>query len=250
HRAGRRALLIIDEAQNLPISALEELRMLSNFQEGDRALLQSFLLGQPEFREKWALDPALEQLRQRVIATHHLQAMTAEETEGYIRHRLELVGWKNDPSFTDEAFAKIYEYTGGVPRRLNALCARVLLFAALEEAHEITGQLVEEVIADLERDNRAAAAKAKENARAGAELASLKHKLDGARFDHMGGSGISGPVLDEILRRLDVLEQYVRMHDQTIKQALELAANWLENGGSLQGGNLESGVNGELNGNG
>ena len=86
-RAGKRTLLIVDEAQNLPVSALEELRMLSNFQVGGQALLQILLLGQPEFRDKLAA-PGLEQLRQRVIATHHLDAMGADEVEAYVRHRL------------------------------------------------------------------------------------------------------------------------------------------------------------------
>src|SRR3546814_3633939 len=80
-RSGRRSLLIVDEAQNLPISALEELRMLSNFQLGGHALLQIFLLGQPEFRDTLHDSPALEQLRQQVIAPHHLYPLTASETD-------------------------------------------------------------------------------------------------------------------------------------------------------------------------
>jgi len=235
YRAGRRALLIVDEAQNLPISALEELRMLSNFQEGDRALLQSFLLGQPEFREKWALDPALEQLRQRVIATHHLEPMTAEETTGYIKHRLERVGWKDDPTFSADAFAAIHDYTQGVPRRLNTLCARLLLYGAIEELHSINREVVEEVVADLERDNRAAAAKVLEAERAETRVAAMKDRLDSTPAtepSRTNGSGHnhSDQDLGEVLRRLERLEQYVRAHDQTIKEALELAANWFEDG--------------------
>ncbi|MDA5193603.1 XrtA/PEP-CTERM system-associated ATPase [Govanella unica] len=231
YRAGKRALLVIDEAQNLPTRALEELRMLSNFQEGEHALLQSFLLGQPEFREKWALDPELEQLRQRVIATHHLEPMTAEETRGYILHRLELVGWNNDPHFSEEAFSAIYKYTNGVPRRLNSLCARIMLYGAIEELRTMSAEVVEDVIADLERDNRAASAKLQD----ASQLSQLKHKLDDvaatAGFRSNGTGGDYGASLDEISRRLDVLEQYVRMHDQTIKQALDLAAKWLEDSG-------------------
>src|SRR3954469_10807804 len=97
-RAGKRTLLIVDEAQNLPVSALEELRMLSNFQIGGRALLQTVLLGQPEFRDRLAA-PGLEQLRQRVIATHHLDAIGADEVESYIRHRLTRVDWQGIPEF-------------------------------------------------------------------------------------------------------------------------------------------------------
>jgi general secretion pathway protein A len=108
---GKRTLLIVDEAQNLPTSSLEELRMLSNFQVRGQALLQIFLLGQPEFREKLQSD-SLEQLRQRVIATHHLEPMEANEVEPYIIHRLNLVGWDNRPAFEPEAFAEIYAATG------------------------------------------------------------------------------------------------------------------------------------------
>ncbi len=228
YRAGKRALLIIDEAQNLPTRALEELRMLSNFQEGDRALLQSFLLGQPEFREKWALDPELEQLRQRVIATHHLEPMTADETKGYIQHRLELVGWKDNPQFTEDAFSAIYKYTGGVPRRLNTLCARIMLFGALEELTQISGAVVDEVVDDLERDNRAAAAKMHEAQKATGDLkARFDSVANSVGFTAQNGSASS---LEEITRRLDLLEQYVRMHDQTIKHALELASRWFDEG--------------------
>jgi putative secretion ATPase (PEP-CTERM system associated) len=151
HREGRRALLVVDEAQNLPIPALEELRMLSNFQEGTTALLQTFLLGQPEFRFKLA-SPELEQLRQRVIATHHLEAMTREEIPAYVEHRLRLVGWREDPQFTPAAYDAVFAYSDGVPRRLNNLCSRVLLFGALEERHEIDVDIVAEVVEDLQRD--------------------------------------------------------------------------------------------------
>lgn len=92
-RSGRRTLLIVDEAQALHTSALEELRMLSNFQAGGHALLQIFLLGQPEFRERLNGSSRLEQLRQRVIATHHLDPMGAGEVPAYIHHRLKIVGW-------------------------------------------------------------------------------------------------------------------------------------------------------------
>lgn len=236
HRAGRRALLIIDEAQNLPTAALEELRMLSNFQEGDRALLQSFLLGQPEFREKWALDPDLEQLRQRVIATHHLEPMTAEETKGYIKHRLECVGWSGNPEFSEDAFDRIYDYTGGVPRILNSLCARILLYGAIEELQAITGEVVSEVINDLEQDNRQATAKAGEAAQKLAELSALKGKLGHTVAPFNVNASPGSAELAAILKRLDVLEHYVRTHDHTIKNALELAAKWFEQGGGLPDG--------------
>ncbi|PKP97596.1 MAG: general secretion pathway protein [Alphaproteobacteria bacterium HGW-Alphaproteobacteria-13] len=151
-RAGRRTLLIVDEGQNLAISALEELRMLSNFQLGGHSLLQIFLLGQPEFRQTLFHSPTLEQLRQRVIATHHLDPMEPEEVEPYILHRLGKVGWTGNPSFAPEAFELIFDYSGGVPRKLNVLVSRLLLFGAVEELHRISAQHVRNVIAEIESD--------------------------------------------------------------------------------------------------
>jgi putative secretion ATPase (PEP-CTERM system associated) len=151
-RAGRRTLLIVDEAQNLPVSAIEELRMLSNFQLGGQSLLQIFLLGQPEFRDL-IKSPELEQLRQRVIATHHLEPMMANEVEPYILHRLAIAGWNGNPSFTPGAFAALYAATGGVPRRLNALASRVLLLGAIEQLHLIDEEVVGAVVADMGLDS-------------------------------------------------------------------------------------------------
>ena len=150
-RAGKRTLLIVDEAQNLPVSALEELRMLSNFQIGGRALLQIVLLGQPEFRDKLAA-PGLEQLRQRVIATHHLEAMDADEVAAYVRHRLTRVDWQGNPDFEPGAFEAVHRITGGIPRKVNQLMQRVLLAAALENADLVTAATVAAVAADLGAD--------------------------------------------------------------------------------------------------
>ncbi|NML10910.1 AAA family ATPase [Sphingobium sp. AR-3-1] len=150
-RAGRRSLLIVDEAQNLPVSAIEELRMLSNFQLGGQSLLQIFLLGQPEFRDLLK-SPQLEQLRQRVIATHHLEPMMANEVEPYMLHRLAIAGWSGNPAFTPGAFVALYAATGGVPRRLNALASRVLLLGAIEQLHVIDEEVVDAVVADMGLD--------------------------------------------------------------------------------------------------
>ncbi|WP_411339094.1 XrtA/PEP-CTERM system-associated ATPase [Sphingopyxis sp. J-6] len=151
-RAGRRTLLIVDEGQNLAISALEELRMLSNFQLGGHSLLQIFLLGQPEFRQTLFHSPTLEQLRQRVIATHHLDPMEPEEVEPYILHRLGKVGWTGNPSFSPDAFEEIFDYSAGVPRKLNVLVSRLLLYGAVEQMTRITGQQVRAVVAEIEAD--------------------------------------------------------------------------------------------------
>jgi general secretion pathway protein A len=148
-RSGRRCLLIVDEAQNLAIDAIEELRMLSNFQLGSQALLQIFLLGQPEFRDLVQGSAELEQLRQRIIATHHLEPMEADEVEPYIIHRLSRSGWNGRPQLTADAFAALYAETGGVPRKLNTLMSRVLLMGAVEQLNVIDAALVKAVIADM-----------------------------------------------------------------------------------------------------
>ena len=133
---GKRALLIVDEAQNLGARSLEELRMLSNFQCGDHALLQSFLIGQPELRMLMR-SPLMEQFRQRVIASYHLGPLDQADTRAYVEHRLRFVGWSSDPEFDADAFIEIHRGTGGVPRRINSLCNRVLLAAYLNEKHVI-----------------------------------------------------------------------------------------------------------------
>jgi putative secretion ATPase (PEP-CTERM system associated) len=154
---NKRALLVVDEAQNLSARAMEELRMLSNFQFADRALLQSFLVGQPELR-RLLRAPQMEQLRQRVIASYHLGPMDAEETARYIQHRLQLVGWSNNPSFSPEAMAAIYSVTGGVPRRINTLCNRLLLSLFLAEKHAAERSDVDGVASEISRELGTAAA--------------------------------------------------------------------------------------------
>jgi len=150
-RQGQRPLLIVDEAQNLNHRAVEELRMLSNFHEGDKPLLQSFLLGQPEFRDTLQ-SPEMLQLRQRVIASYHLGPLDRAETTQYILHRLKTAGWQGSPSFSEDAFDIIFQFTSGVPRRINTLCDRILLFGFLEERPHLDSLAVQEVISDLQQE--------------------------------------------------------------------------------------------------
>ncbi|MCJ1959710.1 XrtA/PEP-CTERM system-associated ATPase [Novosphingobium mangrovi (ex Hu et al. 2023)] len=151
-RAGRRSLLIVDEAQNLSITALEELRMLSNFQLGSHPLLQTLLLGQPEFRTTLMESDRLEQLRQRVIATHHLTAMQPKEVQAYIEHRLTCVGWDGNPSFDQRVFSGIYEATGGVPRRINQVANRLLLLGSVEQRTRIDSAMLTQVLDEMKHD--------------------------------------------------------------------------------------------------
>ncbi|CAH1906387.1 ATPase [Candidatus Nitrotoga sp. HW29] len=148
---GKRALLIVDEAQNLSSQAVEELRMLSNFQTADKSLLQIFLLGQPEFR-RTLLSRDMQQLQQRVIATYHLGPLDALETKDYIEHRLHTVGWNGDPSLSEDAFFDIYNFTGGIPRKINTLCDRLFLMGYLEERHNFKSSDVTEVLGDIQQE--------------------------------------------------------------------------------------------------
>ena len=141
---GRRALLVVDEAQNLGKREVEELRMLSNFQLGNHALLQSFLVGQPELRAMLS-SPSMEQLRQRVIASCHLGPLSVAETQSYIEHRLRFAGYVGEPIFDASALKAIYSATAGIPRRINLLASRVLLAASLEQQHHVDALQVDAV---------------------------------------------------------------------------------------------------------
>jgi general secretion pathway protein A len=145
---GKRVLLVVDEAQGLPAKSIEELRMLSNFNLNGRALLQTFMLGQREFRTTMRSE-GFEQLRQRVIAAYHLKPLDVEEVRGYVKYRLTTAGWKDDPRIDDEVFEAIHEFTGGVPRRINTLCDRILLFGSIEELHHITLESFRAVTRDI-----------------------------------------------------------------------------------------------------
>ena len=144
----KRALLVVDEAQNLTPRAVEELRMLSNFQLGDQALLQSFLIGQPELREMMQ-GTQMQQLRQRVIASYHLGPLDKSETGAYIEHRLKHVGWKGDPRFEPAALDLIHVASGGIPRRINTLCNRLLLAGFLAEKHAFDTGDVQAIVHEI-----------------------------------------------------------------------------------------------------
>lgn len=149
--SGRRQILIVDEAQALPVASLEELRMLSNVTEGAQALLQVLLLGQPQLRHTLAR-PDLDQFRQRVLAAYHLPALTREETHLYVRHRMTSVGWTGHPAWEESALDLVHEHSAGIPRRINRLCARVLLAGSLEHATVLTSDLVGMTADELAED--------------------------------------------------------------------------------------------------
>ncbi|MGI4732155.1 MAG: ExeA family protein [Janthinobacterium lividum] len=239
-RTGRGTLLIVDEAQALATSALEELRMLSNFQAGGHALLQILLLGQPEFRERLHGSERLEQLRQRVIATHHLDPMEPGEVEAYVAHRLSLVGWQGRPDFADDAFPALYRASGGVPRRLNQLAGRVLLHCAIGGIDLIDAAVVDAVAADGAAEARVpepmapaepvAAPEPRPMTRRGGPVAPRPIRLalapdrDGAAEPEEPGSATS-PILDE---RLAALEARLETQDAALRRVLTLLVDWVE----------------------
>jgi putative secretion ATPase (PEP-CTERM system associated) len=195
---GRRCLLVVDEVQNLSLAAMEELRMLSNITVDGRASVQTILLGQPQFRPMLA-SRDVEQLRQRVLASYHLGPLTEAETRLYIEHRLRTVGWQADPVWDDTAFSAVHRHSGGIPRRINTLCSRVLLFGALEEAHVISGDIVDSTALELDRD-------------LGAGLAPVGNPFARQAAD----------VPDAMLGRIEALERIASRQEQAFQRVLTL----------------------------
>jgi len=148
---GRPPLVLIDEAQNVPLASLEVLRMMSNLRNGRAALLQVCLIGQPSLRSLLAR-PELEQLVQRVVAMCHLHPLGAAETGDYIRHRLTTAGWRGDPKIEEEVFTLIHREARGIARRINTLMDRLLLLAYLDDRHVLDRALAEETINDLREE--------------------------------------------------------------------------------------------------
>ncbi|PUA98652.1 general secretion pathway protein A [Acidovorax sp. 107] len=148
HGAGRNTVLIIDEAQNLSADVLEQLRLLTNLETSERKLLQIILIGQPELRTMVA-SPALEQLAQRVIARFHLDALSAQETQQYIAHRLAVAGLHGPLPFSRSALRRVPALSRGIPRRINLLCDRALLGAYAAGVREVSARIVQRAAAEV-----------------------------------------------------------------------------------------------------
>ncbi|MGH6895949.1 MAG: AAA family ATPase [Geminicoccaceae bacterium] len=141
-------LIIVDEVHNLPRASLEELRMMSNYRCADAPVVQIILLGQTQFRDALA-NGALEQVKQRVVASSHLRPLSAAETRGYIEHRLRAVGWAKNPTIASDVFSLVHKETYGIPRRINTVFDRLLLVGFVEERHDIGADLFETVMREL-----------------------------------------------------------------------------------------------------
>ena len=198
---GKRCLLIVDEAQNLTPDAVEELRMLSNFQFGNQALLQSFLVGQPEFREILQ-HPQMQQLRQRVIAACHIGPMDQEETHGYIDHRLKCAGSTGRPQFELGAYEAIHVGSGGIPRRINSICDRLLLLGFLGEKEALTAEDVLVVTQEIHEESGLKAPRRRD-----AALPALLHGVGPEESDEdFHGLQFDPGVLDNVTAQLDNLD--------------------------------------------
>lgn len=218
-RRGRRILVLVDEVQNLPVKSLEELRMLSNFQTSEVAPIQFCLLGQPQFQHILASDE-LVQLRQRVIVSHHLGPLSSSETRTYIEHRLRLVDWKNDPKITDESYSRIHHYTGGVPRRINILCDRLLLCGMLEDLHEIGCATVDAVAGEMSQEGLSARS---ENA---------TRKVNPIELSGADAESASA-TLGDLERRLASAERVLKVHDKALRRAVQLAEFYVKGRSAL-----------------
>jgi len=142
-------VLIIDEAQDLTDELLEQVRLLSNLETDDRKLLQIVLMGQPELRERLN-NPRLRQLRQRITVRYHLPPLSRFEVNQYIQHRLEVAGAKGAPYFTQPALWRVYRYSQGIPRLLNAICDKALLAGFVGQREEIDYRMVNRAVHELE----------------------------------------------------------------------------------------------------
>lgn len=153
-REGQNTVLIIDEAQNLDVATLEQIRLLSNFETPTSKLLQILLVGQPELKTRLDL-PELRQLKQRVGLRCHIPPLTLEETRAYIRTRLRIAGARDLGLFTDSAVDRISAYAGGIPRLINTVCDHCLLFGYTDQQRRIDRQIVNQAIDYLEEGARA-----------------------------------------------------------------------------------------------
>lgn len=153
-REGKRVVLFVDEAQNLPKESLEELRMLLNFEIEPNVFFQVFLVGQEELGRRLYADD-MKQVKQRVTATYHLKALTEDESRNYIIHRLTKANWQENPHITPTAFEAIFQFTRGVPRLINTFCDRLLLYGFLEELTVLDLQDVQKVFNDFVEESTA-----------------------------------------------------------------------------------------------
>lgn len=184
YRAGERAVLIVDEAQNLSPQMLEEIRLLTNLETSTDKLLQIVLAGQPELEQKLN-QPQLRQLRQRITLRAKTRPLTLEETRGYLAERLRIAGGNGDEVFTPEAIVAIHRCARGIPRVTNLLCEHALISAFVDQRKPIGAELIEDVARDFDL-----------------------HEIDpvaGAVVPHLPTNGNQAPVVETLLQAINTL---------------------------------------------
>ena len=149
YQAGERAVLVVDEAQNLSPQMLEEIRLLTNLETSTEKLLQIVLAGQPELEQKLN-QPQLRQLRQRITLRAKTRQLTLDETQGYIQERMRIAGAENPDIFSPEAVAAVHRYARGIPRVTNLLCEHALVSSFADQKNPVPGEIVEEVARDFD----------------------------------------------------------------------------------------------------
>ena len=245
HSQGKRALLVVDEAQNLPAETVEELRMLSNFQLDDQPLIQSFLLGQEELKGIIEL-PEMEQFRQRIIASCHLQPFNEEQTRDYIKHRLVQVGWNGHPQLNDDIFEKIATYTAGIPRKINIFADRLFLYAFMADLTVITLDDIAQVIEEMGGELSGSLSTSTVLATA-SDCNSAESHHDQNTVENSGQDSKQAAVfktLDEVSTVLDNVIQRkistIRQLDKMIRQKRKLLSEDAGDGSHTQDGNVNT----------
>ena len=258
-RAGKRTLLIVDESQNLSVEALEELRMLSNFQLGSHPLLQVLMLGQPEFKIVLSEHEGLEQFRQRVIAAHHLEAMEQGEVQAYVEHRLQCVGWQGNPAIDQRVYTEMYEATQGVPRKINQVMTRLMLLGSVEQRTRIDNAMLSAVLNEMQQDSAfpAAAPKPMPKVEAAPAPQPIKHvvaepperrqKIEDliAERDRqieeiqqaiveLSDTMSASVVPDDIAERMDQIEARLVEQERSVRHVLTMLIEWFERGNSRE----------------
>jgi len=212
-RNNQNTVLIIDEAQNLEASTLEEVRLLSNFESPSGKLLQIILAGQPELNDKLAL-PELRQLRQRVALRCTIPSLNVEETREFIRTRLRIAGARDVGIFTDRAVKRIAEWSGGIPRLMNIACDHCLLVGYADEKKHVDRDIVERAIKYFEAGERPRGVFRRSSSTAPQATGSLEWALRGAAALFVGGaliavvgSGALDPFLNPVTHMVQVAAQ-------------------------------------------
>ena len=186
--------------------------MLSNITVDGRASVQTILLGQPQFRPTLA-GPDVEQLRQRVLASYHLGPMSEAETRAYVEHRMKTVGWTGlNPYWEETAFVAVFNRTLGIPRRINTLCSRVMLYGSLEEANTITAIMVDETANEQIQDLGA-------TTQVPARPTQLPHTAQHADIGQTGAG---------VTRRVEVLEQGLARQERAFRRLMDMVSTLVE----------------------